>query len=60
MGYKCPLWLRVADRQVLFLLLVDGTLLVCGVAGGTMGTLCAADVPFTATRERAQLHAVPQ
>lgn len=47
------------DRQVLFMLLVDGSFLVCGVSGGTLTTLCGLSVNFDATKERVTLHAVP-
>ena len=47
------------DRHVLFILLVDGSLLVCGVGGGTLTTLCGLSVNFDAKKERVTLHAVP-
>ncbi len=47
------------DPSILFLLLVDGTLLVCGVGSGTLAILCGVQVQFDASKERVQLHAVP-
>ena len=47
------------DRHVLFILLVDGSLMVCGVGNGTLTTLCALSVNFDPTRERGHLHSFP-
>lgn len=47
------------DPSILFLLLVDGTFLVCGVGSGTLSILCGVAVQFDASKERVQLHAVP-
>jgi len=48
-----------AEPNVVFLLLVDGSLLVCGIGGGQMAVLCGVAVPFDATRERVVVQAVP-
>ncbi len=47
------------EPSILFLLLVDGTLLVCGVGSGSLVILCGVQVQFDASKERVQLHAVP-
>jgi hypothetical protein len=47
------------DPSILFLLLVDGTLLVCGVGSGALSILCGVAVQFDASKERVQLHAIP-
>lgn len=47
------------DPSILFLLLVDGTLLVCGVGSGTLSILSGVAVHFDASKERVQLHAMP-
>lgn len=48
-----------SDPSAAFILLLDGSLLVCGIGEGTMVPLCGVGVPFDATRERVQLHAIP-
>ena len=47
------------DPQIVFTLLVDGSLMVCNASNGTLTTLCGIAVQFDATKERVQIHTFP-